>query len=357
MSSLPPNFDVNRLKDRSYKGDDFNVKKELGGGPFNNRRCTDVFCCLLFLVFLSGMGFCTYYGYHNGDPSKLVAPIDGDRHICGVSEGYEEYPYLYIGDIHGAVITPTDIFEFGICVDKCPETRDEPEAGLNCKTTNEIRSCTMSHANSYGSYYILNYCVPEYDSLAEDVKDNYEILLTYLLDMSGGETTKDLYDARYVVLGSFGISLVIVFCYIFMMDKCAFYLAWISVALIQISLVLGGFGAWKARDHLLNDGNEDTNDYANYLFWVAVVTWILALAWYIFLACNFQSLRVSIAIIETAADWFADTKRIMLVPLVYFILGMIIFSVWVGCMVCVSSIGEISVKSVRTQTKEVEWDS
>ena len=86
------------------------------------------------------------------------------------------------------------------------------------------------------------------------------------------------------------------------------------------------------------------------------MTWILAVAWYIFLACNFNSLRVSIAIIETAADWFADTKRIMLVPFAYFILGMIIFSIWVGCMVCVSSIGEISVKSVRTQTKEVEWD-
>ena len=30
MSSLPPNFDVNKLKDRNYKGDDFNVKPELG---------------------------------------------------------------------------------------------------------------------------------------------------------------------------------------------------------------------------------------------------------------------------------------------------------------------------------------
>ena len=142
-----------------------------------------------------------------------------------------------------------------------------------------------------------------------------------------------------------------------MMDKCAYYLAWISVALIQISLVLGGFGAWSARNHLLNDGNDDTNDYATYLFWVAIASWLLAVVWYIFLACNFQALRVSIAIIETAADWFADTKRIMIVPFFYFVVGALIFSGWVGCMVCVSSIGEIEVSSVSTQQKDVTWDS
>ena len=177
------------------------------------------------------------------------------------------------------------------------------------------------------------------------------------MNIAGGDTTKDLYDARNVIIGSFGIALVIVFLYIFMMDKCAYYLAWISVALIQISLVLGGFGAWSARNHLLNDGNDDTNDYATYLFWVAIASWLLAVVWYIFLACNFQALRVSIAIIETAADWFADTKRIMIVPFFYFVVGALIFSGWVGCMVCVSSIGEIEVSSVSTQQKDVTWDS
>ena len=206
----------------------------------------------------------------------------------------------------------------------------------------------MHDDNAYATYPVFGYCMPVYESLSGPVKTHYDELTEYLLEIAGGDTTEDLYEARYVVAGSLGISLVIVFCYIFMMDKCAYYLAWISVGLIQISLILGGFGAWKAREHLLNDGNEDTNDYAEYLFYVAIVTWILALAWYIFLACNFNSLRVSIAIIETAADWFADTKRIMLVPFLYFVLGAIVFSIWVGCMVCVSSIGEIEVKSVTT---------
>jgi len=60
------------------------------------------------------------------------------------------------------------------------------------------------------------------------------------------------------------------------------------------------------------------------------------------MACNFNSLRVSIAIIETAADFFADTKRIIFVPLIYFCVGVGIFFMWVYGVICVSSIGDIT---------------
>ena len=66
MSSLPEGFDVSKLKDKNYKGEDFFVKKELGSGPFNDRKCTDVFCCLIFTVFVIGMGFCAGYGFMYG---------------------------------------------------------------------------------------------------------------------------------------------------------------------------------------------------------------------------------------------------------------------------------------------------
>ena len=66
MSSLPAGFDMNKLKDRNYKGEDFNVKQDLGEGPFKERRMTDALCCLFFTAFLVGMGFCTFYGYSNG---------------------------------------------------------------------------------------------------------------------------------------------------------------------------------------------------------------------------------------------------------------------------------------------------
>jgi hypothetical protein len=56
-------------------------------------------------------------------------------------------------------------------------------------------------------------------------------------------------------------------------------------------------------------------------------------------------LRVSIRIIETAADFFADTKRVALVPVFFFIFSIGITFAWLYGFICVSSIGTISVSS------------
>ena len=170
MSSVPDGFDVTKLKDRNYKGEDFNIKQELGNGPFSQRRCTDMLCCLVFLVFIAGMGVCTVFGYSHGDPNKLTSPIDGDRNICGVTEGYQDYPYLFISDISGAIASSASIFENGVCVKKCPEDADEA-ASLQCKPTQEIPSCDNSSINRYGATTVFDYWVPIYDTLNPTIQD------------------------------------------------------------------------------------------------------------------------------------------------------------------------------------------
>ena len=50
--------------------------------------------------------------------------------------------------------------------------------------------------------------------------------------------------------------------------------------------------------------------------------------------------------IETAADYFADTKRIIFVPLLYFGIGILAFVGWVAALLCVASIGDITVEDV-----------
>ena len=117
-------------------------------------------------------------------------------------------------------------------------------------------------------------------------------------------------------------------------------MAWFSIVLLGLFLIGSGFGAWFMRNS--DDG------YTDYLFWAAITSWLLAVAYVIFVACCWSSLKVSIAIIETAADFFADTKRIVLVPLCYFGVAVVIFGIWVGAIIFVNSIGEITVESVAT---------
>ena len=78
------------------------------------------------------MGVCTVFGYKNGHPDKLISPIGGDGNICGVTEGYEDYPYLFIADLSTAACNEASIFEYGICVKTCPESNTDT---LDCKPT------------------------------------------------------------------------------------------------------------------------------------------------------------------------------------------------------------------------------
>lgn len=52
-------FDYGRLKDRSYKGEDYQADKKILEGPLQERRCTDCLFLIVFLAFLGLMGWMT----------------------------------------------------------------------------------------------------------------------------------------------------------------------------------------------------------------------------------------------------------------------------------------------------------
>ena len=93
MSSLPSDFDVSKLKgDNKDYINGIKFDKDLAQSPVEKpRRCTDIICCIIFSAVVVAMFICTFYGYMNGEPWKLIAPIDGDGNICGWTAGYEDY--------------------------------------------------------------------------------------------------------------------------------------------------------------------------------------------------------------------------------------------------------------------------
>ena len=69
------------------------------GGPIKNRGCTDVICFLLFFAFLGGWGVVGYYGFKNGDPTRLIYPSDSTGAICGSSDILANRPNLLFFDL------------------------------------------------------------------------------------------------------------------------------------------------------------------------------------------------------------------------------------------------------------------
>ena len=53
------------LKDEKYKGDDYQVDKELKNGPLANRRCTDLLFSVIFMAFIGLLGYVTTEAFKN----------------------------------------------------------------------------------------------------------------------------------------------------------------------------------------------------------------------------------------------------------------------------------------------------
>jgi len=62
-------------------------------GPLSNRRCSDCLFTILFLAFLGLVGYIMIEAVENGDPQKLINPVDYDGKLCGIDN--KDYDYLY----------------------------------------------------------------------------------------------------------------------------------------------------------------------------------------------------------------------------------------------------------------------
>ena len=101
---------------------------------------------LLFLAFLGGVGVVSVFGYKNGQPERLLAPLDADGQFCGLGS-YSSYPYLYIMDVNLAV---KDVLSSTVCVASCPMNDTTP---VDCKSTQNVDcDCYKNNSCKYLRY-------------------------------------------------------------------------------------------------------------------------------------------------------------------------------------------------------------
>lgn len=256
MSAVPAGFDYTQLsgKDKGYLKE-IKFDKSIAQSPVEKpRKCTDMLCCLIFGCAFIGMFVASIYGYMVGQPWKLIAPIDADGRICGYynENGVDmtEYKHLYFGDIHNALsplgLSTISMFDYGVCVKECPKEATE---AVECIVTKEVQDCNgvPKPEDSYATYDVLSYCIPDYDTLPESLKAQYSVLTDSVSDTSLGGLLTEVMTAKGVIFISLIVCLLVTFLYIFLMHYCAFWLSWISVGLIQFMLVAIGYLAFSYR--------------------------------------------------------------------------------------------------------------
>ena len=89
---------------------------------------------------------------------------------------------------------------------------------------------------------------------------------------------------------------------------------------------------------------------------MAIAAWILAAIYVLVLLCLWKSLQISLAVLEAASDFVASNMRVVLVPVVFFIINIAAFCCWIAGVVCVFSVGDIDNGPAGTQYKTVKWN-
>lgn len=193
----------------------------------------------------------------------------------------------------------------------------------------------------------MNYCIPSASALAN---------LSYTSDGDDFTTSNyylSMYESRWVFVICIFIALILSLVYIKFMDWCAVPVAWGTIICIEIALCVSGYFSYAYAQNLITADDGNRSSFTAGALCTASACWIAAGLFYIVMFCNFKSLKISVAIIETAADFFADTKRIIMVPFGYFSLWVLIFVFWLWGLSGVSSIGTFGDINAQFQSKEV----
>uniref|UniRef100_A0A8C7FLQ1 Choline transporter-like protein n=1 Tax=Oncorhynchus kisutch TaxID=8019 RepID=A0A8C7FLQ1_ONCKI len=95
-------------------------------GPIYNRGCTDIVCCILFIICILGYVAVGILAWSQGDPRKVIYPTDSRGQFCGqAGTPLETKPLLFYFNIMKCA-SPMVLLEFQcpttqMCVEKCPD--------------------------------------------------------------------------------------------------------------------------------------------------------------------------------------------------------------------------------------------
>ena len=128
-------------------------------------------------------------------------------------------------------------------------------------------------------------------------------------------------------------------------------IAWTIIGITQISLFVGT-GAC-IFEYIAKRGSTDkfTAEAANGFLAGGIVLGLATLIMLIMLICGFNQLKIAIDVVDASADFLRKTKRVILIPVIYFFFQVITVLTFMFAFVCIWSIGDITVKEGSIKNK------
>jgi len=337
-----------------YKGEP--LDDELANGPMTKRTCRDPICCLLFVAFLGGMIGVAIYGYTQGNPSLIGRGYDVEGHLCGITSGYTDYPYVYFPIPFSGYLTTT------VCVKTCPSSYSTTP--VYCGSTKTSKTSLTYFCNVGGSEtpdntdqtgletaaatysagagtgtdfytypttgFASRYCIPSVTTTALSS-------VTSFFDSSDSleNWISDIRESWQVILVSIGVAFAIGFAYMIFLRYCSGVLTWLAI----VSFIAGmGILGWRFYNTATTTSANSTTVSTEKAF--AYACWAVAGVAALGTLCLFNRIRLAIAILKAAADYVKDTPSIFLVPIVIGVILGGFFAFWAAAGVYLISSGD-----------------
>jgi hypothetical protein len=123
------------------------------------RKATDKVCCFVFIAFILAMLGMSIYGFASGRYAALIAGVDGNGEICGLTPNVENLPLTY----YRMVQTDVDVVKFSaVCVSVCPDSKDFQFGTDECHNWEKEEGGNACEITvPYVTLNILNICAPK----------------------------------------------------------------------------------------------------------------------------------------------------------------------------------------------------
>ncbi|ESO92820.1 hypothetical protein LOTGIDRAFT_120296 [Lottia gigantea] len=348
-------------------------------GPIKNRSCTDVLCCLIFLIFVVGMVVCSALGYAHGDPTKLVYPTDSDGNLCG-SGNFADKPNLMFFDLLDCAKMGAGVIVYGcptpqVCVESCTTSYYVYLQTIALETANggmiTAERNKMLYNEQCAAYYVENTavigrCVPAIFNQITNLASNLVTNESYSLQNKDGTNYKEYGELVYKDIVTSWITLLIglggavLLCLIWIV-----IMRWIAGIMVWFSIVaflgLFGFSTYYSysKYYELKTQNSTAEiglsqafalNFSYYLSlkqtWLAFgcgsATVLIILLLIIIFLCS--RIRIAIELIKEASRAVGSMFSTLLFPIVPFIFQIAFLAYWVVSAAFVASMGSAEYK-------------
>ncbi|XP_055909377.1 choline transporter-like 2 isoform X4 [Eupeodes corollae] len=360
-------------------------------GPLSKRSCTDVFCLLIFVIFLAAWGYIGHYAVRNGDLNKLLVPTDSFNRKCGVDAAVKDKKYLFFFNLEKCIdplVPITGCPTPQVCVSQCPTETfvwdnvknklsvDDLKQKLICQTDaykSSINSIDDAEkailSNRCARWYVKSKplskrCVPSdvegINRLVQDIKLSPELtklterMLNADLNGVGEKVVEDIISSWPTIFLVLVVTMAASLIFIALMRWVATPLVWLSILGVLVGLgfgvyfSIGQYKYWKnttaVPNHSLNLSSTVKNIFQDAKLWLyaSIILGIVFVVIFLLVIVLRSRIRIAVALVKEGSKAVSCVVATVFFPIFPWFLFMCTISISVVIGLFLASVGDPS---------------